>query len=236
MQLFYDPYISTGVERHKIAADESRHILRVLRKQIDDIIYLTNGQGHGFKCKISAVVSKQCEVEILDVFEDKPLPYTLHIAIAPTKSSDRFEFFLEKATEIGVSEITPLLCQNSERKRLNVKRCQKIITSAMKQSQRLYLPKLNELTAYQDFMSNAPKSNKNLIAHCEQQDKSYFSTYLQEFDRICMLIGPEGDFDLTEIDMAIKANFKPVSLGENRFRTETAGIFTCQALALQHQI
>lgn len=236
MQLFYDKNIKPSVDRHKIASEESKHILRVLRKQIDDIIYVTNGQGQGFKCQISNIVSKQCEVKILDVFKDKPLPYSLHIAIAPTKSSDRFEFFLEKATEIGVSEITPLLCKNSERKRLNIKRCHNILKSAMKQSQRLFLPQLNEMTAYQKFISQDFTTSKNLIAHCEDQEKPYFSFYTHTSENICMLIGPEGDFDSSEIEMALKSNFKPVSLGEKRLRTETAGVLVCQALAMQHEI
>ncbi|MBS3738684.1 16S rRNA (uracil(1498)-N(3))-methyltransferase [Mesohalobacter halotolerans] len=236
MQLFYDEHINSGTHSHKIVPDESRHILRVLRKQINDVIYLTNGCGQGFKCKISDVESKQCVVNILEVFKDKPLPYSLHIAIAPPKSSDRFEFFLEKATEIGISEITPILCQNSERKRLNMKRSQNILKSAMKQSQRLFLPKLNALSTFENFINQDFTMSKNLIAHCKVQDKSYLTNHIKTSQKLCILIGPEGDFDSTEIDMALKSNFIPVSFGQKRLRTETAGIFASQALALQHQI
>ncbi len=236
MQLFYDKHINSSVKTHQIAIDESRHILRVLRKQIGDIIFLTNGLGQGFKCEICTVASKQCEVNIIEVFEDEPLPYHLHIAIAPTKSSDRFEFFLEKATEIGISEITPLLCTNSERKRLNTKRCHKILQSAMKQSQRLHLPQLNEMMTFEKFMTQDFDTSYKFIAHCENQKKSYFPNHLKEHNKICMLIGPEGDFNLSEIEMALNSNFKPVSLGKKRFRTETAGIFVCQALALHHHL
>ena len=236
MQLFFDNTISPDHKMHLIAEDESNHILRVLRKNIGDKIELTNGYGHLFKAEITGVKSKRCEIHITDFSTEKPLPYSLHLGIAPTKSSDRFEFFLEKATEIGITEITPLLCKNSERKRLNIHRCEKILKSAMKQSQRLYLPKLNEMMAYDKFLKSIPEDHQKYIAHCEDEEKFHLKDKLEMTEKFCVLIGPEGDFNPHEIEMALTQHFQPISLGDKRLRTETAGITVCQTLALYHKI
>ena len=161
MQLFYDASLPHEFQTHLINVDESKHILRVLRKKIGDSIKITNGMGCLFDAEIIDIKSKRCEIKCIDKTTESPLPYQLHIAIAPTKSSDRFEFFLEKATEIGISEITPLLCKNSERKRLNLKRCEKILQSAMKQSKRLFLPKLNEMMTFERFLDRDFQNLKN---------------------------------------------------------------------------
>ncbi len=234
--MFFDPALKPELGVHLLNADESKHILRVLRKQIGDVIFLTNGNGFGFKTKITAVKSKQCEVKILDVYEDSPLPYQLHIGIAPTKSSDRFEYFLEKATEIGITEITPLLCENSERKRLNIKRCNKILQSAMKQSKRLFIPQLNVLTPIQDFLKNNFSSYNTMIAHCEEHSKTYISDQLSNSNKHCILIGPEGDFSPNEIENALELDFSPTSLGNKRLRTETAGLVSCMALSMHYKV
>ena len=236
MSLFFDASLSSKQDYHLISEEESRHILRVLRKKIGDQINLTNGQGDLFEAEISGVKSKRCEVKINNHKFEDPLPYRLHIAIAPTKSSDKFEFFLEKATEIGITEITPLLCDNSERKRLNLKRCEKILQSAMKQSQRLYLPKLNEMIAFQKFMDKDFTNRKKLIAHCEDAQKIYVINKFEGEHNFCSLIGPEGDFSPEEIQIALSKGFEPVSLGEKRLRTETAGLVIPQALALKYRI
>ena len=166
-------------------------------------------------------------VDILDYQTEGESEGKLHIAIAPTKSSDRFEFFLEKATEIGISEITPILTKNSERKKLNIVRCQKIVESAMKQSQRLFLPKLNDLTPLSAFLQQSNSSHLKLIAHCEEDDKTELKDLVLKGKDVCILIGPEGDFNPNEIEDALAIDFKPVSLGEKRLRTETAGIYVC---------
>jgi 16S rRNA (uracil1498-N3)-methyltransferase len=231
MQLFYDEALNTQQPVSLISAEESKHILRVLRKNIGDNIHLTNGKGDAFHAEIIGVKSKCCEVKILKHFNESPLPYSLHIAIAPTKSSDRFEFFLEKATEIGISEITPLLCDNSERKRLNMKRCEKIILSGMKQSQRFHLPKLNEMQKINHWIEKGFGQYDKYIAHCEEDKKVSFTKAIKLQSKILNLIGPEGDFSSDEIKLALSRDFKAVSLGEKRLRTETAGIVTCQMVS-----
>ena len=233
MQLFYDEQISLNNQTHLIKHEESKHILRVLRKKIGDHIKITNGQGFLFETEIVGVKSKRCEVKLLENKFDKPPPYQLHIGIAPTKSADRFEFFLEKATEIGITEITPLLCDNSERKRLNLKRCDKILQSAMKQSQRLYLPKLNEMVTFQKFVDRDFSNSRNFIAHCEDENKYHIKRKLQDSKTFCALIGPEGDFSPQEIKLALQHTFQPISLGNKRLRTETAGLAVCHTIALQ---
>jgi len=233
MQLFYDKNIQNG-EYYDISKDESHHITRVLRKKVDDEIFITNGSGQAFKTKIITTSSKSCRVEILESYQDNPLPYNLHVGIAPPKSSDRFEFFLEKATELGITEITPLLCANSERKRINLNRSYKIIQSAMKQSQRFYLPFINDMIPFDDFVHKDFQKAQKLIAHCENQEKIDLQSQLEKSERFCILIGPEGDFNQNEIDLATSHDFLPVSLGPKRLRTETAGLYICQALALKH--
>lgn len=232
MQLFFDSNFNTDQSKFLIEKEESNHILRVLRKNIGDILYITNGKGEASKVEISNIISKQCEVNILEKYTEPPLPYHLHIAIAPTKSSDRFEYFLEKSTEIGISQITPLLCDNSERKRLNLSRCEKIIQSAMKQSQRYHLPQLNKMQDFKSFSNLNFEDFKTCIAHCEDDQKSLFQEEISHHEKVLILIGPEGDFSPDEIQLAISKKFKAVSLGDKRLRTETAGIVASTIMSI----
>ncbi len=227
MQLFFDRHLAFDNATFLIEANESNHILRVLRKNKGDIIFVTNGMGDVCKAEISNIISKRCEINILETFSEPPLPYDLHIAIAPTKSADRFEYFLEKSTEIGITEISPIISENSERKRLNNSRCQKIIQSAMKQSQRCHLPKLNELRDFKTFINSNFDGYNTCIAHCEDDQKRLFQSERRKHDKILILIGPEGDFSPEEIKLALSQGFKAVSLGDKRLRTETAGIVAC---------
>lgn len=236
MQLFYDAELTKEHKTHSVGLEESKHILRVLRKSVGDRIYFTNGKGDGFVTEIVGVKSKRCEINILDSFSEHPLPYSIHIGIAPPKSSDRFEFFLEKVTEIGITEITPLLCKNSERKRINLKRSSKILQSAMKQSQRLYLPQLNELVSIDQFVSSDFGNSTKLIAHCEEHEKTSLKYKLNSSKQFCGLIGPEGDFSHQEIESALQNGFQAISLGNKRLRTETAGLFLSQALAFNFSL
>lgn len=236
MQLFYDAHLTKETKTHRIEAVESNHILRVLRKSVGDIIHLTNGNGDRFEGEIVDIKSKQCVIVIKNTFSESPPRYQLHIAIAPPKSSDRFEFFLEKATEIGITQITPILCMNSERKRINIDRSKKIIQSAMKQSNRLFLPKLNEMQSFENFMSSNMKEESKLIAHCEEDKKYAVKGILSSSTSYCALVGPEGDFSKIEIETALNSGFKAVSLGNKRLRTETAGLYLCQAVALQFEV
>jgi len=235
MQLFYDKQISKDTGTHLMEPVESNHILRVLRKQVGEELHITNGTGDLFRARIIDTKGKKCLVRILELQTEEFPSSQLHIGIAPTKSSDRFEFFLEKATEIGISEITPLVTQNSERKKLNLKRCQKIIESAMKQSQRLFLPKLNELTNFDQFLQHTDSSFAHFIAHCEEEQK-HDLTALRQHKKACVLIGPEGDFSPEEIKNALDKTFLPISLGVKRLRTETAGIHVCSMFAVKDSL
>lgn len=230
MQLFYNSQITQNTSQFTFDKIESRHIVRVLRKKEGDVIYITNGLGQLFSSKVLVANDKKCLVKISEV-ENHPKPwnYYLHIAIAPTKLNDRFEWFLEKATEIGIDEITPLLCQRSERKVLKDDRLEKIVITAMKQSVKAYKPKINSLTKYADFIKNDFEGSK-LIAHCENNPKPSLKSKLNNANSFTILIGPEGDFSPDEIALAINNNFEPIHLGKSRLRTETAGIVACHTI------
>ncbi|NQX77685.1 16S rRNA (uracil(1498)-N(3))-methyltransferase [Gilvibacter sp.] len=238
MQLFFQPDLDSNSTSVGFDKDESRHITRVLRKSTGDVIHITNGKGLLFTGELGLVEPKHCEAYITKVEKLPALSYRLHMAVAPTKSNDRFEWFLEKATELGISTITPLLCDHSERKQINWERYNKIVVSAMKQSLQTYLPELNELTAFKDFVSNQAKlKGLKAIAHCEDGAKEPLKDLVnneqQQID-VLILIGPEGDFSTEEIAFAAEAGFVPVSLGTQRLRTETAAIAACHTLALHH--
>ena len=232
MQLFYNSKISTKTSNFIFDKNESKHIVRVLRKKENDQLFITNGLGHLFIAKITSANDKKCAIQIIS-FESKPKEwnYNLHIAIAPTKLNDRFEWFLEKATEIGIDEITPIICENSERKVVKNDRLQKILISAMKQSLKYQLPKLNKAIKFSEFVKKNPDDCK-LIAHCENRDKSSLKSQIENSQEITILIGPEGDFSSKEIDYALEHKFIPLSLGKCRLRTETAGIVVCNSISL----
>lgn len=234
MQLFYSDQVKETTSTYTFPREESKHIVRVLRKRIDDVIYITNGHGYLFTSNIIDENPNKCTVAILKSEYQKPLPYYLHMAVAPTKLNDRFEWFLEKATEIGVSEITPLLCEHSERKSIKLDRYNKILQSALKQSLQFHMPKLNELTPIQDFFKLTVNSKtKRCIAHCEKETKTPINQIINNENHITILIGPEGDFSVHEIQEAIANNYTPVSLGDTRLRTETAALFACCSVALR---
>jgi len=232
MQLFYNSQITESDEQFTFNKIESRHIIRVLRKKEGDKLYITNGIGFLFSAKISIANDKSCIVNIINcVKKSKPWRYQLHIAIAPTKNNDRFEWFLEKATEVGIDEITPLICERSERKILKLERMQKIIESAGKQSLKYHFPKLNEPIKFEDFI-NTHSSGKLFIAHCEDLNKESLQSLCETEDKITILIGPEGDFTANEINKATAKNYQAISLGESRLRTETAGIIAVHTISL----
>jgi 16S rRNA (uracil1498-N3)-methyltransferase len=156
------------------------------------------------------------------------------LAVAPTKMNDRYEWFLEKATEMGISEITPIICDHSERKFVKNDRFDKIIQSAMKQSAQVFLPKLNEPIAFKDFIKNKP-NGQLFIGHCEETDKKSLKNVLKPNTDVTILIGPEGDFSNKEIALAIENNYIPVSLGATRLRTETAAIVACHSVVLLNE-
>lgn len=234
MQLFYNPDISVNDDTFTFDREESRHIVKVLRKKTGDVIQLTNGKGSLFTAEISFAADKKCVVTITGESTTKPLPYYLHLAVAPTKMNDRYEWFLEKATEIGISEITPLICDHSERTVFKAGRFEKILQSAMKQSLQYYLPKLNEPTAFKDFISTK-HDGVLYIAHCEETDKKLLKKEIQPQQKITILIGPEGDFSINEIELALQQNYIPVSLGNTRLRTETAAIVAAHSVAFVNE-
>jgi 16S rRNA (uracil1498-N3)-methyltransferase len=224
MQLFYNSEISKETTQITFDKIESKHIVRVLRKKEGDTLKITNGKGLLFDAEISFANDKKCIAIIINVAEKgKSWKYYLHIAIAPTKNNDRIEWFLEKATEIGIDEITPIICSNSERRFVKLERFEKIIQAAMKQSLKFTLPKLNEPIKFNEFISQ-DFDGKVCIAHCEEQEKYTLKSIVEPFEKTTILIGPEGDFSSKEIKKALVKKCIPISLGNSRLRTETAGL------------
>lgn len=213
--------------------EESRHLIKVLRKTEGDKVFITNGRGCFFTTEITLANEKKCGVKIIKVeHELRKRNFHLHIAIAPTKLNDRYEWFLEKAVEIGVDEITPIICTNSERKVIKLDRMKKVVQSAVKQSLQFYIPKLNEPVNFNDFINSQTASQK-FIAHCEGESKKQFLQNIAKPENdILILIGPEGDFSLKEIEKSINLNYTPVTLGQNRLRTETAGVYVASLMTL----
>ncbi|GAB3723831.1 16S rRNA (uracil(1498)-N(3))-methyltransferase [Flavobacterium koreense] len=234
MQLFYNPTISEKDTSFVFDKEESKHIIKVLRKKESDILFVTNGLGFIFKTEIALASDSKCTVTILSFEKEEPSKIQLHLAVAPTKMNERYEWFLEKATEIGIQEITPIICEHSERKVVKNDRFQKIIESAMKQSLHYYIPKLNEPITYKEFIKKDFKGQK-FIAHCEETDKKSLKEALILNENSTLLIGPEGDFSSKEIQLALENNYIPVSLGKTRLRTETAAVVACHSVALLNE-
>jgi len=228
MKLFYTPDINSNI--YTLNEIESRHCIKVLRLKINDKIYLTDGKGNLFTTQIIDDNQKKCTVKIIETQKNyNKRNYYLHIAIAPTKNIERFEWFLEKATEIGIDEITPLLTENSERKTIKPERLNKKITSAVKQSLKAYHPKLNELTKFNDFLKTNTNPQK-YIAHCYSDKLPHLKKIYKKNQKTTILIGPEGDFSLNEIKLASEHGFTEITLGKSRLRTETAGIVACNLI------
>jgi len=229
MQLFY---IQKPESEIILSAEESKHSTKVLRKKEGDVLDFTDGKGNLYKAEITLADSRKCRLEIVSSDQkEKQHNYHLHIAIAPTKNMDRFEWFLEKATEIGIDEITPIICSRSERKIIKTERCNRILLSAMKQSLKFHVPKLNEAISLNDFIKQDFEGTK-YIAHCEDGDKLNLKT-VSKAEKTLILIGPEGDFSQKEIDLALQNQFKAVSLGASRLRTETAGIIAAHTINIK---
>jgi 16S rRNA (uracil1498-N3)-methyltransferase len=235
MQLFYNSDIEESTTTFTFSKEESKHIIKVLRKSVGAILKITNGKGWLFDAEIISADIKRCQANISNAVQQPKRNYKLHLAVAPTKMNDRFELFLEKATEIGIDSITPILCDRSERKVIKLDRFEKIVQSAMKQSLQCYLPIINELTPLNAFV-NQEFNGQVFIAHCEEtSDKQSLKDKLQPKQNITILVGPEGDFSVKEIEMALRHNFIPVTLGKTRLRTETAAVVACHSVAFVNE-
>lgn len=213
--------------------EESHHAIQVLRLEKGSRIQILNGKGYLIESEIVKADSKACQVNILSYTKEQNKPYSFHLVIAPTKNLDRLEWLLEKATEMGIDQISPVVCQNSERRILNTERLRKVIVSAVKQSGQLFMPRLNELVSLKDFLKWNPFPNP-MVAHCRNSSRISFLEAVQNATEkeFTILIGPEGDFTEPEVEEFIKMNFIPISLGKNRLRTETAALMVCAQLAL----
>ena len=226
MQLFYTRDIEPHHQTFLLNEEESKHAIRVLRLQAGDAIHLVDGRGAMYKTEIIDAHPKRTTLKIITVTEEYQKPkYTIHLAVAPTKNIDRIEWFLEKATEIGLSEFTPIICEHSERKEVKRDRLEKVAIAAMKQSLKAYLPRVNEAISFQKFIQEASSTSATKgMAHCVDADKKFISDSFSKDGEYLILIGPEGDFSEKEISQALSAGFIPLSLGEARLRTETAAL------------
>ncbi len=234
MLLFYDTQITAATQEFTFDRAESKHLTKVLRKEVGTEITLTDGKGLQWTGKLSLVSPQKVCAEKIEAKQHIPPKKRIHLVIAPTKSNDRMEWMVEKLTELGISTITPLLCHHSERKVVKVERFKKIAVAALKQSQQFFLPEILPLTSFQEQLEalQCPA----LIAHCAPTPKKTVSEYALDSNEISLWIGPEGDFSSGEIQAATKAGLTPVSLGTQRFRTETAGLLGCHSLYLkQHK-
>ncbi|MDR1676502.1 MAG: 16S rRNA (uracil(1498)-N(3))-methyltransferase [Tannerella sp.] len=235
MSLFYAPEIA-GLPI--LPEDEAAHALRVLRLSAGSEITLTDGKGFFYLATIRQPHPKQCELTVLKRWQPGlPVTCRIHIAVAPTKQADRMEWFVEKATEIGIHAITLLDCRFSERREMKTVRLQKIAVSAMKQSQQAFLPVLTGMTPFRTFVGQ-PFDGRKFIAYCERDNlcKPLLNQLYRAGEHALVLIGPEGDFSPEEVTLALKSGFTPVSLGPNRLRTETAAFVACHTIHVLNKV
>jgi len=233
MTLFYAPNIA---QTPFLTEEESLHCVKVLRLKAGDVVHVIDGVGGLYQVELVAPHSKHTEVRILSVQHDfEKRPFRVHLAVAPTKNIDRFEWFVEKAAEIGVDTITPLLCRYSERKVIKSERIEKILISASKQSLKAFVPTLNPMMPYDDFISSVKESYR-FIAHCYDAEKKHLLHVCPPNADVVVLVGPEGDFSLEEVNLALKNQFHAVTLGNSRLRTETAGVVACHLLTVANAL
>jgi 16S rRNA (uracil1498-N3)-methyltransferase len=226
---FYSEEISTGSGTVELREETAKHVVQVLRMKTGDKIGLTNGKGYLFTTEITEAAKRSVTVRILDTVFHEPAAVKITVAISPVKNAARFEWFLEKAAEVGITRIVPLLCKRTEKLHFRADRMQNILVSAMLQSKQTWLPLLQEPVKFSEFIGQVSNRQK-LIAHCEEDTKSQLAALAASPDTL-ILIGPEGDFTREEIGLAAAHDFKPVALGNTRLRTETAGIVAATLLA-----
>lgn len=226
MHIFYTPDINSNT--YTLNEEESKHCVRVLRLTVGAVVNLVDGKGGFYTAEITSDNPKKVALSILKVeTEFHKRNHYLHIAVAPTKNIDRIEWFLEKATELGIDEITPIITDRSERRIVKEDRLNKVITSAVKQSIKAYHPKLNDAISFDAFLKQ-PFDGEKLMAHCiDEAEKKYISQLVAPHQKYLILIGPEGDFTPEEVNLALNKGFKALTLGDNRLRTETAALAVC---------
>jgi 16S rRNA (uracil1498-N3)-methyltransferase len=229
MQLFYNPDFT--IQAPSLPEEEARHCLKVLRMKKGDTLHITNGKGSIFETRLLTEDPKKCQLQIISTQSEPKKPYTIHIAIAPTKNADRTEWMVEKCVELGVEELSFIACEHSERKFFKTDRVEKIAVAAMKQSLKSRLPAIHEIIPFKTFIEQ-PLPGQRFIAHLEEGKRELLQYIAQKDREYCVLIGPEGDFSPQEIRLAQGSGFVAVSLGESRLRTETAGIVACHILNL----
>ncbi len=230
MHLFFienTQWVDSSASKILLQEEEARHAIKVLRLRVGDEVYATDGEGNWYQCAIEEVNKKNCLLTITQHWANYgKRNYKIHIAVAPTKNTKRFEWFLEKATEMGIDEITPIISRYSERKELKIERSLKVITAAMKQSLKAYHPKLNEAIKLKQFLTKELPGEK-YIAHLIDENQVGLKELYSPSQDVCILIGPEGDFSDEEIEMAQKKGFIAVKMGTQRLRTETAAMVAC---------
>ena len=229
MQLFFLPNLSKNDKVAEFDKEESKHLFKVLRKDVGDKLNITNGLNYFFEASINSISKNHCKVDINTATKNSNLSYGLHIAISPLKSMERFEWFLEKSIEIGISEITPIICDRTEKKYINEKRLKKVLVSAMKQSLKSHLPILNPIISIKKFL-DIEFTEDLFIAHCEELKKVTLLNSIKPKSSNLILIGPEGDFSKEEVGFAMQNGFQPIELGKSRLRTETAAIVACHTI------
>lgn len=232
MQIFYAPDIDGEV--YQFNEEESKHCIRVLRHNEGDTVHLTDGCGNMHTCCITLAHPKRCILRVVETIKNyKQLPYRLHIAAAPTKSIERYEWMLEKITEIGVDTITPIESYHCERRIVKTDRLEKVITTAVKQSIKAYHPKLNIMQEFESFVCKDFGTAELFIAHCnDSENKILLRDLVVKGREYVILVGPEGDFSQQEVDLAVSKGFKEISLGDSRLRTETAGVMATAIVSI----
>lgn len=234
MNIFYEPNIK---EILRLNEEESRHAVKVLRLSAGDFLHVVDGKGGFYKCQIKTPHDKKCEINIIEETQNFGLrDYYIHLIIAPTKNLDRIEWMVEKCVEIGINEISFIQTRYSERKEIKTIRTERIAVGAMKQSLKAFLPAINEMISWKEFLKKDYADAQNMIAHLEVGDRKLIQQIAKPKSKYTILIGPEGDFSSEEINQALEKGFIPVTLGESRLRTETAGLIACHALNIINQL
>jgi 16S rRNA (uracil1498-N3)-methyltransferase len=232
LPLFYFPGYESAIKTIVLDEDTSRHVVQVLRMKEGEKLNLTDGKGSLLFCEIQEPHKKHCTVLVFGSRLTPPGTRKITIAISLLKNSNRLEWFLEKATEIGVNEIIPLVCDRTEKQKFRFDRMNQICISAMLQSQQVWLPELHEPVRSGDLMMRQFENSQKFIAHCRENERHSLHHQIAKSSNQLILIGPEGDFSSDEIILALENNFIPVTLGETRLRTETAGVVAAVLLVL----